>query len=245
MSAVQREQQLAEAFVYLSGTLIQDFDLLDFLHALTDYAVGLLEADAAGVVLADPQGRMVDATASDEATRHLELTQADWDEGPCRDCIRTGAGVSALLTEPAAAQRWPHVVPLARRCGYTVVSGVPMRLRQQVIGALNVFRIRPRTLDRHEQRLAEALANTATVGLLQQHALREPPVLVSQLRTALNSRLLIEQAKGILSEREGITVDQAFVRMRRYARDNRMSLTALADRVIAGELALGLFSEQS
>ncbi|MFD4629479.1 GAF domain-containing protein [Streptomyces sp. NPDC058284] len=141
-----REELLASAFVDLADTLVQDFDVIGFLHSLAEHCVALLDVAAAGVLLATPDGRLVDAAASDERTRQLELASIEWDEGPCRDCYRTGVQVPDVpLASAAARMRWPRFSPRAVETGFTSVVAAPLRLHDQVIGALNLFRDRSAT----------------------------------------------------------------------------------------------------
>lgn len=136
------QQLLAKTFVELADNLVADFDLIDFLRLLTDRCVGLLGASAAGVLLADRDGELRVVAASDEQVRLLELFQLQNDEGPCLDCFRTGAPV-AVADLGAATIRWPHFAVQARRGGFGAVQALPMRLRDEVVGALNLFRATP------------------------------------------------------------------------------------------------------
>ncbi|POX36427.1 transcriptional regulator [Streptomyces sp. Ru73] len=239
-----REEQLAAAFVELADTLVADFDVMDFLHTLTERAVSLLPVDAAGVVLLDARGRMVDASASDERTRHLELAQIEWEEGPCRDCTRTGSAVPYVaLTSAEARDRWPRFTGWAVERGFAGVAGMPLRLRERTVGALNLFRERPGAPGEAELHLGQALADVATIGILQYRTIRDQGVINAQLEDALVSRIVIEQAKGMLAERLGLDLDESFARLRSQARRRRMLLTELARSVIDGSAASGMFDE--
>ncbi|MFI6660361.1 ANTAR domain-containing protein [Streptomyces sp. NPDC050523] len=235
MTELPREEQLAAAFVDLADTLVQDFDVINFLHTLAEHCVSLLEVSAAGVLLATPGGQLVDAAASDERTRRLELASIEWDEGPCRDCFRTKKQIPDVpLATKAATMRWPRFAPRAVEAGFTSVVAAPLRLHDQVIGALNLFRDRPGPLDDSQLRLGQALADTATIGVLQQRAVSEQMTVTAQLQAALDSRVIIEQAKGYLANRRGIGVEEAFTLMRRHARDHRTRLTEIARQVLQG-----------
>jgi transcriptional regulator with GAF, ATPase, and Fis domain len=224
---------LADAFVELADTMVADFDVIDFLHLLTERSVQLLDAAAAGVLLADPRGELRLVAASTEAVRVLELFQLQNDQGPCLDCFRTGQPVAAPdLT--AAGQIWPQFAGAAREAGFGAVQALPMRLRMQVIGALNLFQTTPGGLGHEDVRVGQALADVATIGLLQQRGTRHSETLSEQLQGALNSRVLIEQAKGKLAERAGLDMDQAFTTLRAYARDRNLRLSDLAQAVIDG-----------
>ncbi|MEL3944997.1 MULTISPECIES: GAF and ANTAR domain-containing protein [Streptomyces] len=235
MPGLPREEQLAAAFVDLADTLVQDFDVIGFLHALAEHCVNLLDVAAAGVLLATPGGQLVDAAASDERTRRLELSSIEWDEGPCRDCFRNKKQIPDVeLATPAAMMRWPRFAPQAVEVGFTSVVAAPLRLHDQVIGALNLFRDRPGPLDGSQLRLGQALADTATIGVLQQRAVSEQMTVTAQLQAALDSRVIIEQAKGYLANRRDIGVEEAFTLMRRHARDHQTRLTEIARQVLQG-----------
>ncbi|MDK1475516.1 GAF and ANTAR domain-containing protein [Streptomyces sp. 549] len=235
MPEIPREAQLAAAFVDLADTLVRDFDVIGFLHTLAEHCVALLDVTAAGVLLATPSGQLVDAAASDERTRQLELASIEWDEGPCRDCFRTRKQVPDVELETLAARmRWPRFAPRAVEAGFTSVVAAPLRLHDQVIGALNLFRDRPGPLDESQVRLGQALADTATIGVLQQRAVSEQMTVTAQLQAALDSRILIEQAKGYLAHRRDTGVEEAFSLMRHHARDHQMRLTELARQILQG-----------
>jgi GAF domain-containing protein len=224
---------LPDAFVELADTMVADFDVIDFLHLLTRRSVQVLEAAAAGVLLADPRGELRLVAASTEAVRVLELFQLQNDQGPCLDCFRTGQPVAAPdLT--AAGQRWPQFAAAAARTGFAAVHALPMRLRDQVIGALNLFQPRPGGLSDEDTRVGQALADVATIGLLQERSARRSDILHEQLQGALNSRVAIEQAKGKLAERLGVDMDEAFSVLRAYARTRNMRLSDLALAFIEG-----------
>jgi len=218
---------LSDTFVGLADTMVADFDVIDFLHMLTDRSVALLAASAAGVVLADPRGQLRVAAASSEAAGLVELFQIQNDQGPCLDCFRTGQRISAADLE-GPDQPWPRFAAAAIQAGFRAVEAVPMRLRDQVIGALNLFRADSGPLDLADLRVGQALADVATIGLLQERSLRRSETIAEQLQAALNSRVVIEQAKGKLAERLTIDMDQAFRMLRDYARNSNQRLTDVA-----------------
>jgi transcriptional regulator with GAF, ATPase, and Fis domain len=237
--AATMDERLAQTFVELADTLVGDFDLMEFLHMLTERCVELLEVDAAGLLLADGRGALQLVAASTEQARLAELFQIQNDEGPCLDCYRTGLPVIVrhLGTGKAAAQ-WPRFASAARKMGFAAVHAIPMRLRAETIGTLNLFGSAPEGLDQAVARAATALVDVATIGILQERATREQELISGQLQVALNSRVMIEQAKGILAERLQITPDQAFIALRRYSRDNNQPLTQLAGQVISGNISI-------
>ncbi|MHA6756999.1 GAF and ANTAR domain-containing protein [Streptacidiphilus sp. PAMC 29251] len=229
------QDRLATAFVELADTLVDTFDIIDFLHTLADHTVALLDLDAAGVILADPQGQLIDAAASNEATRQLELSGIAWDESPCRDCFIAGTAVpDTALGVPGSGTRWPHFASAALDLGFTRVAALPLRLRTQTVGALNLFHHRPDPLTASQLRIGQALADTATIGILQQRTVADQTLLTTQLQHAMQSRLVIEQAKGALAAHRDIGVDAAFDLMRQHARAHQQLLTDLAGEVIEG-----------
>ncbi|MEV8018836.1 GAF and ANTAR domain-containing protein [Streptomyces sp. NPDC086554] len=245
MPELPREEQLAAAFVDLADTLVRDFDVIGFLYTLTEHCVDLLDVAAAGVLLATPGGQLVDAAASDERTRQLELASIEWDEGPCRDCVRTRKQIPDVpLATQAATMRWPRFAPRAVEAGFTSVAAAPLRLHDQVIGALNLFRDQPGPLGDSQLRLGQALADTATIGVLQQRAVSEQMTVTAQLQAALDSRVIIEQAKGYLANRRDTDVEEAFTLMRRYARDHRTRLTDIARQVLQGTADASLLTRR-
>jgi transcriptional regulator with GAF, ATPase, and Fis domain len=228
---------LSATFVELTDTLVAGFDVIDFLHVLTDRSVQLLDVSAAGLLLADPRGELRVVAASSEAARLLELFQLQSDQGPCLDCFRSGRPVAAVDLAAEAA-RWPRFVPAARQAGFAAVQALPMRLREQVIGALNLFRVVPGALAPADVRVGQGLADVATISLLHERSMRHGDTLNEQLQTALNSRVIIEQAKGKLAERLGLDMDQAFGLLRDQARTSNRRLSDLAQGFVDGTEAL-------
>ncbi|MEU2746726.1 GAF and ANTAR domain-containing protein [Streptomyces collinus] len=221
------QQLLAKTFVELADNLVADFDLIDFLRLLTDRCVSMLDASAAGVLLADRDGKLRVMAASDERVRLLELFQLQNDEGPCLECFRTGTSmiVPDLTRE---VDRWPRFVTAAHRSGFGAVQALPMRLRDETVGALNLFHTTPGPFDPAGTLVAQALADVATISLLQQRSAHRSTVLNEQLQTALNSRVLIEQAKGKLAERQNTDMERAFTALRGYARAHNRRLSDVA-----------------
>lgn len=229
---MSREQHLAAAFVELVDTLVDDYDVVDLLDRLVGHSVRLLDVTAAGLLLDDQRGNGLRVlAASSEQTRLLELFQLQTDQGPCLDCVRTGQPVSTPDLN-AAATRWPRFVPVAIQQGFHAVHALPLRLRNQTIGTLNLFHDRPATLTPDDLRLGQALADAATIGILHERAIRRGETLIEQLQTALNSRVIIEQAKGFLADRGGFDVDQAFDLLRGYARNHNLRLSDTARQVV-------------
>ena len=227
---------LSETFVELTDTMVDDFDIIDFLHVLTSRSVELLNVSAAGLLVADPRGELRVVAASSEAARLLELFQLQSDRGPCLDCFRSGQPVAA--TDLGADERWPEFAAAAGEAGFSAVQALPMRLRAQVIGALNLFRASSGSFDADTVQVGQALADVATISLLNERSIRRSDTLNEQLQTALNSRVIIEQAKGKLAERLGIDVDQAFTLLREQARGRNLRLSDLARAFVDGTQAM-------
>ncbi|GHH43588.1 GAF and ANTAR domain-containing protein [Streptomyces candidus] len=232
-----REQRLTEVFVEVADTLVEDFDVLDFLHRLSRRCVELLDVSAAGILLVDAHGELRLVAASDEDTRLLELFALQHDQGPCVDCFRTGThAVNIDLTHAATTQGWDRFAARARQSGFTTTHAVPLRLRHRVVGALNLFHTQPTHLCDKDLTLAQALADIATIAILQQRTLEAAQTEASQLQAALTSRIILEQAKGILAERLNLTPDQAFNVFRAHARSRGQRLSDTARQIMDGTL---------
>lgn len=231
----EREQVLAEAFVGLADTLVAGYDVIDMLHRLTEVCVELLAVDAAGMLLSDQRGNLQMMASSSESSRMMELFQLQNDEGPCLDCYRSGSPVVSV-DRADAAQRWPRFAAQAELEGFESVHALPLRLRHETIGALNLFGGQQGALPPGDLRVAQALADVATISILQERAVHRGEMLAEQLQAALNSRVIIEQAKGVLGERGQLDMDQAFNRLRTHARSNNRRLSELARAVVEGTI---------
>jgi GAF domain-containing protein len=233
---LSRETLLAKTLVELADSLVADFDVVELLTVLSDGCVDVLDVGAAGLMLVAPEGDLRVMASSSEAMRVLELFELQAREGPCLDCYRTGQPV--LNCDLATANdRWPRFAPEALAAGFQTVHAVPMRLRGTVLGALNLFHVHPGDMRHVDIDAAQAMADVATIAILQHRAAREAQLLNEQLNHALNSRIVIEQAKGMLAERLGIDVDKAFARLRSHARHHNLHLVDVARNIIEGTLA--------
>ena len=229
--SMPREVLVARTLIELADTLVDDFDVVELLTRLVDRCVEVLGVSAAGLMLLAPEGDLRLAASSSEAMRVVELFELQSQEGPCLDCYRTG--------EPVVNQdlaivngRWPNFAPVALEAGFRSVHALPLRLRGQVIGAVNLFRTDEGAMHAVDILAGQALADMATITILQHRAAVESQVLNEQLNFALNSRVLIEQAKGVLTERAGIDMEQAFTRLRNHARNHNLRLVDVAQQVI-------------
>lgn len=232
-----RERDIIAAFVTLSTSLADGFDVVDLLSGLTADCARLLNVASAGLLLADGRGVLHLVAASSQETQNLELFQLQRAEGPCLDCYHEGAPVSiADLSQETA--RWPQFVPAAAAAGFASVHAVPMRLRDTVLGALNLFGAETGPLSADDLALAQALAHVASVALVQEKAAGDKDLIVSQLNTALTSRVVLEQAKGVVAQAGGLDMEQAFGALRRYARDHNERLSEVAAAVTGRSLSV-------
>lgn len=234
------EALLLRTLVELADTLVDDFDVIDLLSVLTERCVEAFNVSDAGILLAAPVGGDLQvAAATSTEMRDVELFELQAREGPCGDCYRSGRPeLNQALNSGEARRRWPRFTAMARAAGFESVTALPMRLRSTTVGALNLFRTDSTEMDTDELGAAQALADVATIAILQHQAARDASAVNDQLQHALTSRVIIEQAKGILAERAAITVDEAFARLRQYARSNNVQLGAAAQALVDGKLLL-------
>jgi GAF domain-containing protein len=229
-------ERLGEVLVEVADTLTDGFDLRDFLRMVTAHASELVAADAAGVLLVDDHARLQLMTATDGRARALGTFEIEANEGPSQDAFRRADAV----TDPdlAATDRWPNFAPRAVVAGFRSVHAFPLRLRQQVIGVLDLYGTGAGRMRSADVRVLQALADTATIGVLQHRAIRRGEALTDQLQRALTSRVIIEQAKGRLAQVHAVTPEQAFELMRAYSRTHRWRLGEIAELVIQDPAAL-------
>lgn len=230
-----RESVLASTFVELADTLVDDFDIVDLLTTLSHRCVEMLDVDAAGIMLVGPDDTLRAAASSSEVMRIVELFEIQAEEGPCWDSYRTGLPVVNQDLADVNG-RWPTFAPVATAAGFRAADAVPLRLRDQIIGALNLFSADPGSLDDDDLVVARALADVATIAILQQRRIFDTDTVNDQLNHALTSRITIEQAKGIVAEREQLDMPAAFDRLRTYARSNNRRLHDVAIDLVNGTL---------
>jgi hypothetical protein len=226
-----RETRVLDAVVSLVDSLLHDFDIVELLTGLTERCADLLDIEAAGLLLADPLDHLRLLAATSEKARELELFQLQADEGPCVDCYSTGDPVTVADVH-AEATRWPRFVPAAVDAGFSSVHAVPMRAAGSVLGALGLFGSRVGELDEADLLVGQTLAHIACVAILQELP-PTPDNVMPQLRSALTSRVIVEQAKGFLRGTLDVSVEEAFNLMRRYARSSGQHLTDVAHRLMA------------
>jgi len=228
-----RTEEIVRAFVGLADTLVADFDIVELLDRLSRACVATLQVSAAAILLDNQKGRLVVVASSSEESRLVEVAQLQNDQGPCLDCVRTGSVVvSDDLTRDTA--RWPLFARAAIDAGFSSVVSLPLRLRDQTIGGLNLFQSGAAPISPSDRAIAQGLADVATIGILQQRSRHRSELLAEQLQSALTSRVLIEQAKGVVAEREGLDMAAAFELLRKVARDTNAKLTDVARSTVEG-----------
>ena len=229
---VGREQDVVRALVSLAGSMVTgQADVVELLTELTSDCARLLDVAAAGLLLADDRAVLHLMAASSDSVAHVEALQIQRAQGPCLDCFRDGRPVSVPDLQ-RASDRWPQFVPAARTAGFASVHAVPMRLRDTVLGALGLFGAEPGSLNAADLELAQGMADVASIALMQDRATTEQRTINEQLQTALTSRVVLEQAKGVLSHTADVDMATAFSMLRQYARDHNMRLGELASSVV-------------
>lgn len=231
------ERLLAQTFVQLADTLVAEFDMIESLALLTDRCVEILDlVDQAGLLLSSPDGKLHVMASSSEEMRLLELFQLQTDEGPCLDCFHSGEPVvnQDLATVNG---RWPKFSVEALAAGYHAVHALPMRLRGNIIGTLNLFQHAPGRLHEADVVAGQALADIATIAILQHKAAADSQLFTGQLQTALDTRIVIEQAKGMIAQAHSIDPEAAFLQLRDFSRSRHLGLTATAEAVVNGSLS--------
>lgn len=230
-----REREIIRAFVEMSNELVDDYDVVDVLTQLTDHCAHLLDVSSAGLLLADGRGVLHLAASSSQRIHHLEIFQLQRDEGPCLDCFHSGQQVLVPdLTDEE--HRWPQFSRAAQEVGFRSVHALPMRLTGNVLGALGLFGDDPGTLDTDDLALAQALLHVASVAIVNERTATDRATVNSQLQRALTSRIVVEQAKGVIAYAGDLGMEDAFAVLRRYARDHGAKLSVTASQVVDREL---------
>lgn len=231
MSESSREARLSAAFVQLADTLTAEYDMVDLLHTLLDECVDVLVMNAGGLMIADSLGHLELLASTSEKADLVEVMQLAAGEGPCIESFTSGSSVS-IADIGDTKTRWPEFSAVALRQGFHSVLAVPLKLRGQIIGTMNLFANQTGAVSDRDCAIAQALADVATIGILQERAIRETGIVTEQLQRALDSRILIEQAKGVLSELGSMEMDAAFSALRNYARNNNLTLRSVAEGVV-------------
>jgi GAF domain-containing protein len=239
-----REEWLARTFIELADTLVTDYDVIDFMSILVERCAELLECTEVALALVNPQGQLQPLASTTERVRVLELIEIQNHEGPCLDCFLSGAPVVNQRLDQSEI-RWPSFTPRVRAEGFVIVHAIPLRLRDNTIGAMNIFNAELREITPLELSLAQALADAATIGVLHERAVSQGTLLAHQLQVALSSRIVIEQAKGIVAERLRLDMDHSFDVIRRYSRNKRARLGEVATAIVDGTLSVDDLSSAS
>jgi GAF domain-containing protein len=237
MSGESREEQLNHAFVRVADTLTDDFDIIDLLHTLLDECTVILDVQAGGLMLADGSGDLQLMASTSERADFVEMMQLYAGAGPCVDCFTTGKAVT-VVDISTSGHPWPAFRTAALERGFLAVHAFPMRLRGQVLGTMNLFGTATGARTKSDSAAAQALADVASIGILQERNVRETAIIADQLQRALSSRILLEQAKGVLSATGSMDVEEAFRTMREYARKNNLTLRSVAEGVTGRTLDL-------
>jgi GAF domain-containing protein len=227
MDGTSRETRINAAFVTVADTLTTDYDMVDLLHTLVEECVEILDMQAGGLMLVGSDGELQLMTSTSEGADFVEVMQLNAAAGPCIECFRTGLAVS--VPDISVADQWPAFRAAALKQGFLAAHATPMKLRGQIIGTMNLFSSSVGEVDGRDAALAQALADVATIGILQERMIREGHVLSEQLHHALDSRIVIEQAKGVIAHSLSTTMDEAFSILRHYARSNNLTIRSVAE----------------
>ena len=226
-----REERINDAFVRVAGTLVDDYDVLDLLSTLMNTCTDLLDVQAGGILLADSTGQLELVASTSEEAEIVEIMIVAAGAGPCIDCFNTGTVVSVADIDADAGQ-WPRFRKTALDQGFRATHATPLRLHGEVVGAMNLLSTDVGALSSRDAKLAQALADVATVGILHERSLRQPEMVAAQLHLALDTRILVEQAKGVLAQIRSCTMTEAFTTLRDYARAHDVTLRVAAEGVV-------------
>lgn len=237
MTDISREERITGAFVQVADTLMNSFDIVDLLSTFVEVCTDLLDVDAGGLLIADSTGELELIASTSEEAEFVEVMQLAAGAGPCVDCFTTGKPVSVADIAESGAE-WPEFQKAAAQRGFRAVHATPMRLRGEVIGTMNLLGTRVGAMSERDVALAQALADVAMIGILQERVLRDPRLLTEQLHLALDTRVMIEQAKGVLAHTLSMPMDAAFTALRHHARFTNQSLRAVAEGVVTRTLTM-------
>jgi len=239
-----RERRVTSTLVDLADTLVAGYDDVEMFYNLVEGCTEVLPIDHAGLMLTDAAGDLHVVAATSEVTHLIELLQIQNEQGPCLDAFRSGSLVeSGPITGPEAKKRWPQLTQAASDAGFGSITALPMRLRDRILGALNLFQVTPEPLSPDDLAVGQAFANIATISILQARASHDAREIIEQLQRALDTRVVIEQAKGYIAQFSQVTLDQAFSRIRSFARNNNLLLRDVAGDIVARELDPSIFAD--
>lgn len=240
MNEMSREQRINEAFVKVADTLMNSYDVVDLLATLVDECVDLLDIEAGGLLIADDAGDLQLIASSSEDAEFVEVMQLAAGAGPCVECYETGESLS--VGDIGTAEKWPEFREEALQRGFLSVHAVPMRVRGELIGAMNLLGAQKGEMSERDARLAQALADVSVIGILQERSLREPRMIKDQVQFALDTRVVVEQAKGVLAQKRSVGMNEAFQMLRGHARENKMPLRSVAEKVIDRSIDVDSFA---
>jgi len=235
-ATTEQMARAASRFVALADTLVADFDVVELLDRLVEDCVDLLDVTAAGILLRNADGVLDVVANSSEESRLMEVFQLESEDGPCIEALMTGEPVQ-IDEVRELRRRWPAFADAVQGLGFSAVYAIPLRLRSETIGALNLFNSDQANMSTHDRRLAQALADVATIGILQQRSLSRASILAEQLQLALTTRITVEQAKGVISEYGGVDVGEGFLAIRAYSRSHRIKLSEVAAAIVSRGLS--------
>jgi GAF domain-containing protein len=238
MTEITKETRLLQTFAILADTLVDGYDVVDLLQLLVDSCAELLDTTAAAILLADAEGELDVMASTSEASHLVEVIQLSAEAGPCIECFRTGEVVEVPDIAESPPE-WARFRDRALELGFASVYAVPMRLRDNTIGTLNLLRGRVGTLSEEDRIAARAFADVATIGILHERSLRETALLAEQLQGALSSRVVIEQAKGVVAYMNGVSIEESFELIRRYARSQQLGISKVAAAIVDRSVRLG------
>jgi GAF domain-containing protein len=230
MDGTSREARVNTAFVAVADTLTTDFDVVDLLHTLVEQCTEILDTDAGGLMLVDGDGQLQLMTSTSEGADLVEIMQIDAASGPCIECFTTGTAISVPDIQETGG-RWPAFQAAALQQGFYSAHATPLKLRGQVIGTMNLFSTKRAALSERDAALGQALADVATIGILQERLVKEGNIIIEQLHFALDSRILIEQAKGMIAHSLSIDMGEAFLVLRGHARTNNLTIRYVAEEI--------------
>lgn len=235
MDNTAREARLGSAFVTLADTLVSDFDVFDLIHTLLEVCTEVLDTSAGGLMLADAAGVLRLMASTREGVDFIEVAQLSAEAGPCWDCFQTGAPVTVGDISDVA-DVWPDFARAALDRGYRSVHATPMRLRGRMIGTMNLFHTAIGEMNPRDIAIAQSLTDVATIAIIQEQRAHDLETVGAQLQHALDSRIVIEQAKGVIAQSQRISMDAAFGMLRRYARSTNRTLQSVSDDITSRRL---------
>jgi GAF domain-containing protein len=226
-----REARVAKAFIRTTSALMTPYDIVELLSTLMATCTDIFGLEAGGILIADVVGDLELVASTSEEASIVETMVIGAGAGPCIDAYVRGEIVT-VADIAVDAEEWPQFRSTALAQGFRSVHAVPMRIRGEVVGVMALLGTHAGRLPADDLEAAQSLADIATLGIIHERSFRQPHAITEQLHLALDTRILIEQAKGVLAQSGGLTMDAAFDALRQYARQNELTLREVADRVV-------------